>query len=141
MFPRRFWCLHVQGFQETDMTIRRCLPGAAFFFLFTTVLAFSQTAKLPDTEAGKLASGWLAQCNSPNRDALIKWNSANREEAFLKEHSAEEAADNQLRECTRQGGFDVVKVNQSAPDHILLTAQGKKSGVFLGLEFGTRNGK
>ncbi len=123
------------------MSIRRCLRAAAFFVLFTAVLAFSQSAQLPQTEAGKLASGWLAQCNAPNRDALIQWNASNREEAFLKEHSADEVADNQLRECTQQGGFDIVKVNDSAPDHILLTGKGKKSGVFLGLEVATKNGK
>lgn len=123
------------------MRILRCLPGAALFVLLTAVLAFSQTVQLPDTEAGKLASEWLAQCNAPNRDALVKWNAANREEAFLKEHSAEEVADSQLHECRQQGGFDVVKTNESTPEHILLTARGKKSGVFLGLEFMTRNGK
>jgi CubicO group peptidase (beta-lactamase class C family) len=123
------------------MRILRCLPGAAFFVLFTAILALPQSARLPDTEAGKFASEWLAQCNAPSRDALIKWNAANREEAFLKEHSAREVADTQFRECTQHGGFEVLKVNQSTPDHILLSAKGKKSGVFLGLEFGTRNGK
>ena len=123
------------------MTIRRCLPGAAFFVLLSTVLAFSQTSKLPDTDAGKLASEWLALCNAPSHEALAKWNAAHREEAFLKQHSADEIADNQLHLCAPQGGFNVLKVDNSAPDHILLTAQGKKSGVFWALEFGVRNGK
>lgn len=123
------------------MRILRCLPGAAFFVLFTAVLAFSQATQLPDTGAGKLASEWLALCDAPNHDAIAKWNAANREEAFLNEHSADEIADNQLRECTQQGGFDVVKVDESAQDHILLTARGKKSGVFLGLEFRVRGVK
>jgi CubicO group peptidase (beta-lactamase class C family) len=123
------------------MRVLRCLPGAAFSVLFTAVLAFPQTAQLPQTETGKLASEWLALCNAPNHDALAKWNAANREEAFLKEHSADEVADTQLQECTQQGGFDVVKVNESAPDHLQLTAKGKKSGIFLGLEFRVSNGK
>ncbi|HEU5400499.1 MAG TPA: serine hydrolase domain-containing protein, partial [Terriglobales bacterium] len=79
--------------------------------------------------------------SAPDHAAMAKWNAANREEAFLKEHSADEIADNQLHECTQHGGFDILKVDESAPDHVLLAARGKKSGIFLGLEFRERNGQ
>lgn len=123
------------------MRIVRCLAVAALFVVVSAVLALSQTVQMPDNETGKLASQWLSRCDAPNHEEIVKWNAANREEAFLKEHSADEIADNQVHECSQQGGFDVMKVNESAADHILLTARGKKSGVFLGIEFTVREGK
>jgi CubicO group peptidase (beta-lactamase class C family) len=122
------------------MNIFRSVRLLCISVLFV-VVARSQSGQLPQTEPGKLASEWLAQCNAPNHEAMAKWAAEHFGAAFLQLHNANEVADQDLQVCTRQGGFDPVKVNESTPDHILVSVHGKKTGVWLGLDLGAKDGK
>jgi len=99
----------------------RCL--VALLVVAALVSPHSSRAQLPDTPAGRQLSGWLAAFNSGNRDTV---------RSFYEQHypSAVGRVDQMLSFRDRTGGFNFIKVSESAPNRIVVYVKERASDQF-----------
>jgi CubicO group peptidase (beta-lactamase class C family) len=99
----------------------RCL--VALLVIAALVSPRSGQAQIPDTPAGRQLSGWLAAFNSGNRDSV---------RSFYEQHypSAVGRVDQMLNFHERTGGFNFMKVSESAPNHLVAYVQERASDQF-----------
>jgi D-alanyl-D-alanine carboxypeptidase len=83
----------------------------------------SADAQLPDTPAGRELAGWLVAFNAGNRDGL---------RSFYEQHypSAVGRVDQMMNFHERTGGFDFMKVSESAPNRIVAYVKERASDQF-----------
>ena len=83
----------------------------------------SDGAQIPDTPAGRQLGGWLAAFNSGNRDSLQR---------FYEQHypAAVGRVDQMLNFHERTGGFNFMKVSESAPNRIVAYVKERASDQF-----------
>ena len=95
----------------------------SFLALLVLCVAVSADAQLPDTPAGRELAGWLAVFNSGNRDSL---------HSFYEQHfpSAIARVDQMMNFHERTGGFDFIKVSESAPNRIVAYVKEHASDQF-----------
>ncbi len=89
---------------------------ALLFFISGACFAQSTSPQIPDTPAGNQARGWLEAFNSGDvekRRAFLQKNYPSRLERFDRE--------TEMRRGT--GGFDVMKIEESTPNKIVLLMQ------------------
>ncbi len=79
--------------------------------------------QLPDTAAARQFAGWLDAFNGGDRAKLLK---------FLETNYPEAASDidNSLQFREQTGGFDLKKIEESAPNHFSAIVQERKSDTF-----------
>jgi CubicO group peptidase (beta-lactamase class C family) len=97
--------------------------------------SFAQTAqaqvKLPETLPGKLMGEWFNLCSAPKLDQLKKWDGEHYSEEVFKFIPADRIASDDVKECTESGGYRVVEVIDSKPDHIRALVVANKTGLWL----------
>jgi CubicO group peptidase (beta-lactamase class C family) len=76
---------------------------------------------LPDTPAGKAASEWLAALNSGDRGRI---------EAMLAKYHLKTPADNLLQSFRQRGGYDVLRVESSEPEKLVVLLSAKDTDLF-----------
>ena len=74
--------------------------------------------KLPDTAPGKTLTEWLAMCKAPNVEQMTKWNTAHVAEEIFKFAPADRLAKDDFKDCSESGGYRVVEVTETKPDHV-----------------------
>lgn len=98
--------------------------------------AGAQQLQLPDTPQGRLAAGFFAAANSPDEDALNRFQEANFSAAALRRRSPDQRAayNRQLRE--EAGALTPVEVRSASASQIVLLARGSNlPGVTLTITF------
>jgi D-alanyl-D-alanine carboxypeptidase len=100
------------------MNLRRFSLTAAFAALSIGLLvgASPSPVAIPDTPAGRIATGWLTAFNSDDRTQM---------KAFLQNHEPANVGhlDDDMDFRSMTGGFDVVEVEQSTPTQIVLLVE------------------
>ena len=95
----------------------------AFFIVTALVSPQSGRAQIPATPAGRQLGDWLAAFNSGNRDSLHR---------FYEQHypSAVGRVEQMLNFRERTGGFNFMKVSESAPNRITAYVKERASDQF-----------
>jgi CubicO group peptidase (beta-lactamase class C family) len=106
---------------------------AITFLLSGFPFAQAPTVKLPDTVPGKLMGEWLSLCSAPKLEQLTKWDAEHYSDEVFKFISAEKAGSDDVKECTETGGYRVVEVLDSKPDHIRVLVVTNKTDAWSNL--------
>ena len=84
----------------------------------------AQSTQFPATEQGQLAAGFFAAANSPDEDALLRFQEANFSEAALKRRTREQrqALARQLRD--QAGTLSVETIRSAGGNQLVAIARG-----------------
>jgi CubicO group peptidase (beta-lactamase class C family) len=95
----------------------------AFVGMLLAAIACAAQPQLPDTPAGRQFSGWLAAFNGGDRATFQKFLETNYPDAAS-------SVDSALAFRQQTGGFDVRKIEESAPLHLSVIVQERNSDTF-----------
>ena len=84
----------------------------------------AQSAEFPGTEQGRLAAGFFEAANSPDEDALVRYQEANFSDAALKRRTREQrqALARQLRD--QAGALTLESVRSAGAGQLVVIARG-----------------
>lgn len=102
--------------------------AVVLLLLIANAILGSSKATLPETAPGKLFQEWLAAFNSADKEALRKFAETRYSAEARDGRSPQEIAEGQLENRQSNGGWELVKVEKSAP--LEMTALVKSRGTF-----------
>ena len=89
--------------------------------------------KWPDTQAARLAKGWLDVCQTPTFERQKTWTVANASAEVVKQFDW--IARNPVAMCAGNGGFRAVEIEKSDAKSITVLMVGRQSGLWQRMEF------
>jgi hypothetical protein len=96
--------------------------AAVFLLTLVTSCLSAESARLPDTQAGKVFSEWLSVSNSGDRNAMA---------AFIAKTSWKRDLDAEMAAREDSGGQDVVEILDSAPQTLVAKTRNRKDSTEL----------
>lgn len=107
-----------------------------YFFIISVNFLFAQTkqnSEIPNTPAGKQLSDWLRVFESGKQDAFKQFITANYSQTLLNEDTAHDRADRQARVFMDARGFDIRRIEKSAPEEISVLTQARLTDLWFRL--------
>jgi hypothetical protein len=100
------------------------LKGLAVASVVFATPLLAQVSQFPGTPQGQLAAGFFTAVNSPDEEALVRFQEANFSEAALKRRTRDErqALARQLRD--QAGALTLQEVLSASPNQLVVSAKG-----------------
>lgn len=98
--------------------------------------AQSAAVRFPDTGPGRLLEEYVELCDAPTLEAFSAWQSAHIAPAILGRQSLRSIAEDDVRQCRDNGGFEPRRIETDEPSRVDLLAIGKRSGLWTRLTLG-----
>lgn len=90
---------------------------------------------LPDTNAGKLAQGWLKACQTKDPKQIRAWTIAQLSAEAAKNVPIDDIAHEDAKRCSIDGGYRIAEIAKSDTGAISFLMVGLKSGIWYAVQF------